>query len=227
MLKLFACRQEGDSSHFEVLVDMFLHYGIDHETMLRNLQSLINAAVSNQVTCLIHVFLPSYFAQAGMLAPSVMHQFLLCSARYYKKLYKQIDIPDGMQVAIVIPLISELHTGSIEHVIYSTVMQPVGTYSVDYAFANQNQNENVQLCALFNRKYTIAVQNIAFKAHDCRGCETEKNFTPYRLIKDYETLEKSAIALQLINVDLHNYLTENIFQHDFDEDDYKENYVSS
>jgi hypothetical protein len=107
-----------DTLSLKEQIQLFLTTGIEQKTLKTNIQLLLNTAHKNKsASHLVHIFMPSYFADAQALnkkpeCAKTLITFLEESANFYKKLYQEVDHRD-INIHILIPKL-EHFTNMIE-----------------------------------------------------------------------------------------------------------------
>jgi len=198
--ELFAQGKGEGVAQLDQLIDMFLHHGIDRKKTIENIRSLLAEVSRHGVTHLMHVFLPSYFAQAGVSGHIVL-RFIKRCAVYYQSLYQEVGVPAGMHVILAIPVIS-LEKGDpfvqcsanslsdnerydcmlrvLSDVTRSLFKCSTGTTCF---FINHNPVQNQVLCEQFSKKQRVRVENVYlpmdgtnFNVYkDVSGCLLDRN----------------------------------------------------
>jgi hypothetical protein len=109
VVQLFSAEAEG------ARMRLFLENGIDQKVLQQNMKKLLNTAHALQEgntssVHLVHVLLPSYFADLAHLkhqqnTPDALHSFLRESALFYQKMYGRVGPAYPLKITIFIPCI--------------------------------------------------------------------------------------------------------------------------
>jgi len=184
-------------------IHIFFKHGIHRATIKNNVQILQDTADKNNASYLVHFFSPTYFSGSQTISPSIIKDFLMHSAHYYRELYKETT--GNKKVFLYIPPIKYFmnnKTNSIQtfsQIIKETIFFHLSKQN-RYSLINQNNEQNNLLCKSLSRLYRVNPVKLA--VFDRSGNPAQNNFTPYILKHKDKRSQKETPLKELQSVQL-------------------------
>jgi hypothetical protein len=175
-------------------MQLFFEGGLNRELLKENIKTLRKTAFAQKAGCLIHLLLPSYFADLSYLEKSPdareIKTFLQESAIFYKKLYEETASESSLKVHLLLPdmeyFISAIKQGEsldklkINIEIVQKELIAHANSSHKFILLDQNRDELPKMVATLKEQRSVEVMGKPIDISNSRGSESII-FNPYVL----------------------------------------------
>jgi len=187
-------------------MQLFFAAGFHHETLAENISTLLATAQryflekrtdAHEQFCLVHVFVPSYFADLAHLrtmehAPRILHQFLKHAANHYKRHYEPAAAQVGFPICILIPPIkyftAMMHAGACQRaqtdivIVKREIVEQLNS-SCQFALLDQGSKEKLdEMVAILQSAGTRDTVGVKIPLISKESGEETHTFNPYVLV---------------------------------------------